>query len=115
REHPSGRPAKPDPGATRWQTFRPSGRAASSGGVQATGRGNHRRIRRAGPPALTTPRILLRPPWRGDGGRVSEGRKNLSRMTYLPTLWQAERAANRLTVAGSLWGGEGRMSGTRRH
>ena len=26
-------------------------------------------------------------------------------MTYLPTLWQAERAANRLTVAGSLWVG----------
>jgi len=26
-------------------------------------------------------------------------------MTYLPTLWQAERAANRLTVADSLWMG----------
>jgi len=35
-------------------------------------------------------------------------------MTYLPTLWQAERAANRLTVAGSLWGGKGRMPDTRR-
>jgi hypothetical protein len=34
-------------------TFRPGGGAASFGGVQATGRGNHRRIRRAGPPALT--------------------------------------------------------------
>ena len=56
------RPAKRDPGATGRRTFRPSGRAASSGGVQATGRGNHRRIRRAGPPALTTPRILLRLP-----------------------------------------------------
>ena len=45
---------------------------------------------------------------------MSEGREHLSRMTYLPTLWQAERAANRLTVAGSLWGGKGRMSDTRR-
>src|SRR5262245_31558023 len=30
-----------------------SGRAASFGGVQATRRGNHRRICRSGPPALT--------------------------------------------------------------
>src|SRR5262249_46658953 len=53
REHPPGRPAKPDSGAAGRRTFRPSGRAASFGGVQATRRGNHRRICRAGPPALT--------------------------------------------------------------
>src|SRR5262249_16329273 len=35
-------------------------------------------------------------------------------MTYLPTLWQAERAASRLTVAGSLWGGKGGTRARRR-
>src|SRR5262249_50781862 len=58
REHAAGWPAKTDPGAAGRRTFRRSGRAASVGGVQATWRGNHRWIRRAGPPALTDWKIL---------------------------------------------------------
>jgi len=53
----SSRSAKPDSAAGR-RPFRPSGRAASFGGVQATRRGNDRRICRAGPPALTTRWVL---------------------------------------------------------
>jgi hypothetical protein len=40
-------------GAAGRRPFRSSGRAASFGSMQATRRGNHRRVYRAGPPALT--------------------------------------------------------------